>query len=920
MVLSIFSRIKCHFPGCSKTCRKQSGLTKHVRDMHGHQNQAVNPGQRLPVPGDHAPAAALDDASSSASNNGQNDQPHQLSPPPCSRKIKHPHLTGSPCDRNGVPLAPGVQPEPRHSQEPGDWPPFHGGAEFLMADLLFHKVEMSAANQDNLYEILTALMSKHNAQSPFSSAKDMYSTIDAATVGDAPWQCFTTSFAGELGPNLPSWKLKEYEVWYCDPDVLLQNMLDNPDFAGEFDYSPYIHIDEKGHRRWTDFSSSNFAWRHCDDIYKENPEQNEGAMYCAVFTGSNKTVVSVGTGSMEYHPGYLSPGNVRNNVCRGHRAAVLPYIFLQFQILSHSERRYDNDPAFCKFKRQFYHASLSAVFQLLKQAMSVPVVRRCPDGHFRRVIFDFGPVAADYPEQVLLAGTCKAGMLTAPRCTALPNQLDTCKMRCPAAKPFTNDFPRADIHELLSPDLLHQIIKGTFKDHLVTWVGQYLELTHGKAQANIIMDDIDRRIAAVPTFPGLRRFPDGRRFKQWTGDDSKALMKVYLPALRGYVPSEIIKTFSSFLDFCYLVRGSSFTPQTLERLDHLLEVFHHYREVFRTSGVRPEGFSLPRQHSLTHYRRLIQEFGAPYGLCSSITESRHITAVKRPWRRSNRYNALGQMLITNQRLDKLAALRVSYVSRGMLPASHNTLAEDNDDDGGPVDEVVSGAVVLARRPARGYPSDLNRLADHINQPHFPVLLQRFLFDQLHPESPYGAEAVPVHALPIVRGTLSIFHSATATFYAPSDTSGRYGMYRERIRSTPRWHSNGPRRDCAFVVEDEDQPGFPGMSVVRIRLFFSFKHSGITYPCALVEWFNKFGQRPDPDTGMWVVKPDLRGQQDQPYLSVVHLDCLLRAAHLIPVFGRRPLPLNFSHTLSLDAFRAFFVNKYIDQHAHELFTV
>jgi hypothetical protein len=33
-------------------------------------------------------------------------------------------------------------------------------------------------------------------------------------------------------------------------------------------------------------------------------------------------------------------------------------------------------------------------------------------------------------------------------------------------------------------------------------------------------------ISAVPPFPGLRRFPDGRDFAQWTGDDSKALMKV----------------------------------------------------------------------------------------------------------------------------------------------------------------------------------------------------------------------------------------------------------------------------------------------------------------------------------------------------------------------------------------------------------
>ncbi|KIJ16060.1 hypothetical protein PAXINDRAFT_76254, partial [Paxillus involutus ATCC 200175] len=42
-------------------------------------------------------------------------------------------------------------------------------------------------------------------------------------------------------------------------------------------------------------------------------------------------------------------------------------------------------------------------------------------------------------------------------------------------------------------------------------------------------------------------------------------------------------------------------------------------------------------------------FGAPNGLCPSITESKHITAVKKPWRRSNKHNALGQILRTNQR-------------------------------------------------------------------------------------------------------------------------------------------------------------------------------------------------------------------------------------------------------------------------------
>ena len=58
-------------------------------------------------------------------------------------------------------------------------------------------------------------------------------------------------------------------------------------------------------------------------------------------------------------------------------------------------------------------------------------------------------------------------------------------------QPFTHRFPRADIHELLVPDLLHQLIKGTFKDHLVTWVGDYLYQTHGEVAVLDIIEDID---------------------------------------------------------------------------------------------------------------------------------------------------------------------------------------------------------------------------------------------------------------------------------------------------------------------------------------------------------------------------------------------------------------------------------------------
>ncbi|KAI0027374.1 hypothetical protein K488DRAFT_81145 [Vararia minispora EC-137] len=950
---TILSRLCCGRDGCNRTFKSQRAKTTHIRAMHSRENYVSDV---LSDTGSSENEARHGDEEYEEHGHNGNESEMSLPPSPAGGPAPafnndsddlddpevpaiglgrgtyafHPHLNGRKCDAQGNFLPPGVAPDPRSAATPDDFLPFKDATQFLLADFLYHKDEMSAGDISYLMELWAFDMLKHNSFGPFANSKQLYAAIDAISKSDVRWRVMNVELEEDVPDDAPDWQRCSYQVVFRDPAECIEKaILDNPDFADQFDTAPYKHH-VAGRRRYTNFFSGNFAWRHCDRIYADNPA-TEGALYVPVILGSDKTTVSVATGHVEYHPLYLSIGNIQNAARRAHRNAVIPIGFLA---IPKPDRKDDKDPAFRTFKKKLFHKSLAMVLQSLKPAMTDPVVKRCPDGHYQRVIYDLGAYIADYPEQVLLSGIVQNWC---PRCQSIPKDLDgKDQSRCTRewtdllcethqsrvlwnefgidddVVPFTQDFPRADIHELISPDILHQLIKGTFKDHLVEWVGEYLEERYGANRAMAIMDEIDNRIAVAPAC-----------FKQWTGDDSKGLMKicsisVYLSAIADFVKPQVVQCLATFMDFCYIVRHSEVGDEDIDQLRQKLAEFHRLREIFRRAGVR-EDFSLPRQHSLCHYPHLIAEFGAPNGLCSSITESRHISAVKKPWRRSSRYKALGQMLLINQRLDTLAAARADFAERNMLPPLYappptcipDPIPEDSvqgEDEAGPVDgERVTGTVTLPIRPesVERYPCNLVELAHKINMPDLPLLTRRFLHYQLNPDAEGEIDKANYPEI-----------TATATFYAPSDNSGLQGMRRELIRSTPSWHGGPARCDCVFLVEDKDQPGMKGMTVGRARLFFRFKFEGQIYPCVLVDWFARVGRAPDPVTGMWKVQRD-KTRGGKWVQSVEHLDSVLRAAHLLPVFGNGELPRNFTFHLSLDAFTHFYVNQYIDYHAHEI---
>lgn len=105
----------------------------------------------------------------------------------------------------------------------------------------------------------------------------------------------------------------------------------------------------------------------------------------------------------------------------------------------------------------------------------------------------------------------------------------------------------------------------------------------------------------------------------------------------------------------------------------------------------------------------------------------------------------------------------------------------------------------------------------------------------------------------------------------------------------------------------------GLDIASARQFFSFTFRGKLYTCVLVHWFKQCGIWPSDDTGMWVVEQELDKDGKQ-MACILHLDTIIRAAHLIAVYGEEFVTRNLLPGYSLDIFQKYYINKYTDHHS------
>ena len=176
---------------------------------------------------------------------------------------------GKICDKDGNDLPPNSPPPPPDSgpqRSSDDWFPYESRTQFELADFLYRRNQMSEGDTDFLFTLMNAMLASHGDQALFRNHSNMHDTIDATTLGEAPWDHFTLNYTGLLPEgvsreNAPGWMTEDHEIWFRDPVTLLENLLANPDFKDEFDYTPYQEYAADGSHRFCDLMSGDWSWQ-----------------------------------------------------------------------------------------------------------------------------------------------------------------------------------------------------------------------------------------------------------------------------------------------------------------------------------------------------------------------------------------------------------------------------------------------------------------------------------------------------------------------------------------------------------------------------------------------------------------------------------------------------------------------------------
>ncbi|KIJ63135.1 hypothetical protein HYDPIDRAFT_156602 [Hydnomerulius pinastri MD-312] len=698
--------------------------------------------------------------------------------------------------------------------------------------------------------------------------------------------------------------------------------------------------------------------------WKTQDRLSRGATITPIILSSDKTTLSQFRGDKSAWPLYLTIGNISKSVRRqpsSHATVLIGYLPVgKYDCFS------DKAKQFARYR--MFHYCMRTVLQPLIETGKNGKLMSCADGLKRWIWPIVAAYVADYPEQCLVAccmenrcPVCKVNRdergahLDSP----LRDKKETLELLMQQQSgthssestklyqdlgirqivpPFWADLPHCDIFQAFTPDLLHQLHKGVFKDHLVKWctvlVGE---------------DEIDARFRAMSSYPGLRHFKNGiSSVSQWTGTEHKEMQRVFVGLLAGTVEDRVMKAVKSVVDFIYFASLHSHTSTTLRALQASLDEFHAHKAVFVELQARNPGhFNIPKIHSMSHYRMMIELFGSADGFNTESPERLHIDYAKDAYRATNKKDYLVQMtqwLRRQENVDRWAVF-LNWHSQGAITPDEDLTVTRRlafEPSTSAPDAVADSHDPVDDDPEEKTPT---RTADHagFNSTRYQASGISYRVSAKHARPLRNVPAHQIisdhHASRFLDALTKFLQSHQGTLIPrPFDTFNLYKWIstqlplipeasahklRNVIRALPPTPALGRRLaqpavfDFALVRTGEknrytDGGVLEGFRVAQVRAIFRLPtiyglHS--THPLAYVEWFTPF-TTPDPSTGLYTVSRSTRMRH--PYAEIIEIDRIVRACHLIPKYGRHIDPAWTSANVG-DTCNTFYFNPYIDLH-------
>ncbi len=392
---------------------------------------------------------------------------------------------------------------------------------------------------------------------------------------------------------------------------------------------------------------------------------------------------------------------------------------------------------------------MRSLLEPLIEAGKSGVEMLCANGKTRLVYPILAAYIADYPEQCLIGGCmenrcpkCKAKYDELGDHVCLPprEQKETIRILKQASdgleppeltdwglhpvNPFWVDLPHCNIFQCFTPDILHQLHKGVFKDHVVKWATAAINADGpGQASDSTQKTEVDHRFQAMTRHPSLRHFTKGiSLILQWMGNEYKNMEKVFLSVIAGSADKSVTKCVHAVLDFVYYAHYEEHTTESLRKLEESWHTFHKEKDIFVELGIR-EHFNIPKIHSMSHYASMIRSHGSAGGYNTEASERLHIDYAKIAYNASNKKGYIRQMTAWMRRREAVEKFQRflqyaidEYVEQDLEEEDEDEDNVDVDIDGN-IDSQNGNSRENFNRPAASVLDDHDDdLADSANSP------------------------------------------------------------------------------------------------------------------------------------------------------------------------------------------------------------